>query len=161
MLQRLDDSLPVPRYAHSWDAGADLAASEDLTLAPGERALVGTGIAIALPSGYAAFIHPRSGLALRHGLSVVNTPGTIDAGYRGEIKVCLINTDPRETIHLKRGDLIAQMVIQRVYQARFEIAEQLPSSDRGEGGYGSTGGIADWENESGDHTNASSEGEMK
>ncbi len=140
----LDPELAPPRYAKPGDAGADLATAVDLTLAPGERAVVPTGIAIALPEGYAAFIHPRSGLAARSGLSIVNTPGTIDAGYRGEIKVCLINTDRNEPIQLQRGDLIAQLVIQPVLQANFVQVAELPPSDRGDAGYGSTGGVSTW-----------------
>ena len=139
---RLDPDVPLPRYARAGDAGADLVTTEDLDLPPGERALVGTGLALAIPPGYAGFVHPRSGLAARGGLSVVNTPGTIDAGYRGEIKVCLINHDPREPVRLRRGDRIAQLVIQRVEQARFVEVDRLPESDRGAGGYGSTGGHA-------------------
>jgi dUTP pyrophosphatase len=114
-----------------------------VTLKPGERSLVGTGIAIALPDGYAAFVHPRSGLAARHGVSIVNSPGTVDAGYRGEIKVCLVNLDPAEPVSLRRGDRIAQLVIQRVEKARFVEVDRLPGSARGEGGYGSTGGFGD------------------
>lgn len=140
-VQRLDRDLPLPSYAHPGDAGADLLTTVDLTLAPGERAMVPTGIAIALPEGYAAFVHPRSGLAARHGLSIVNTPGTIDAGYRGEIKVMLVNHDPREPIELRRGDRIAQLVVQRVERARFAEVGELPGSVRGAGGYGSTGGF--------------------
>lgn len=147
LVQRLDAGLPLPRYAHPEDAGADLAIATDLELAPGRRALVPTGIAIALPVGYAAFVHPRSGLAARHGLSIVNAPGTIDAGYRGEIKVCLINLDPSEPIRLRRGDLIAQLVVQPVSAALFRPVEQLPDSVRGAGGYGSTGGISAWAEE--------------
>jgi dUTP pyrophosphatase len=140
-VQRLDADLPLPAYAHPGDAGADLRTTVDVTLAPGERALVPTGIAIALPEGYAAFVHPRSGLAARHGLSVVNTPGTVDAGYRGEVKVMLINHDLREPIELRRGDRIAQLVVQRVERARFHEVPGLPGSVRGDGGYGSTGGF--------------------
>lgn len=140
-ITRLDD-LATLTYARPGDAGADLVSMVDLTLDPGERALVPTGIALALPEGYAAFVHPRSGLALRHGLSVVNTPGTIDAGYRGEIAVCLINHDLREAVHVRRGDRIAQLVIQRVETARFVEVDALPESARGTGGYGSTGGHA-------------------
>ncbi len=138
---RLDPELPLPAYAHPGDAGADLLTTVDVTLAPGERALVPTGIAIALPQGYVALVHPRSGLAARHGLSIVNTPGTIDAGYRGEIKVLLINHDPRDTIELRRGDRVAQLVIQRYEQAHFSEVAELPESSRGDGGYGSTGGF--------------------
>jgi dUTP pyrophosphatase len=138
---RLDPDLPLPAYAHPGDAGADLLTTVDVALAPGERALVPTGIALALPDGYVALVHPRSGLAARHGLSIVNTPGTIDAGYRGEIKVLLINHDPREPIELRRGDRIAQLVVQRYEQARFTEVAELPASSRGDGGYGSTGGF--------------------
>jgi len=140
-LVRLDPDLPPPSYAHPGDAGADLMTAVDVTLAPGERVLVPTGVAIALPPGHVAFVHPRSGLAARHGLSIVNTPGTIDAGYRGEIKVLLINHDPREPIELHRGDRVAQLVVQRVEQALFVEVEALPDSRRGDGGYGSTGGF--------------------
>jgi dUTP pyrophosphatase len=138
---RLDADLPVPAYAHPGDAGADLRTTVDVSLAPGERALVPTGIGIALPEGYVALVHPRSGLAARHGLSIVNTPGTVDAGYRGEVKVMLINHDPVTAVELRRGDRIAQLVIQRVERARFVEVGQLPDSVRGEGGYGSTGGF--------------------
>ncbi|MDQ6526485.1 dUTP diphosphatase [Nocardioides sp. LHD-245] len=140
-VQQLDPDLPLPAYAHPGDAGADLVTSVDVDLAPGERALVPTGVAVALPEGYVALIHPRSGLAARHGLSIVNTPGTVDAGYRGEIKVLLINHDPVEAITLRRGDRIAQLVVQRVERARFEPVAALPDSVRGSGGYGSTGGF--------------------
>ena len=138
---RLDPDLPLPAYAHPGDAGADLLTTVDVVLAPGERALVPTGIALALPVGYVALVHPRSGLAARHGLSIVNTPGTIDSGYRGEIKVLLINHDPREAIELRRGDRVAQLVVQRYEQARFTEVAELPASSRGDGGYGSTGGF--------------------
>jgi dUTP pyrophosphatase len=141
LVSRLDPDLPLPSYAHPGDAGADLLTTVDITLAPGERGLVPTGIAIALPEGYVALVHPRSGLAARHGLSIVNTPGTVDAGYRGEIKVMLINHDPREPIELRRGDRIAQLVIQRVERALFTEVGDLPESVRGAGGYGSTGGF--------------------
>jgi dUTP pyrophosphatase len=141
LIQRLDPDLPLPAYAHPGDAGADLTTSVDIELAPGERALVPTGIAVALPDGYAAFVHPRSGLAVRAGVGVVNAPGTVDAGYRGEIKVLLINHDRAEPVRLRRGDRIAQLVIQRVETARFHEVELLPGSARGEGGYGSTGGF--------------------
>jgi dUTP pyrophosphatase len=139
LLQRVSPDIPVPGYAHPGDAGADLVAAEDVLIAPGERALVPTGVAVALPAGYAAFVHPRSGLALRHGLSIVNAPGTIDAGYRGEIKVLLLNTDARSEVRLRRGDRIAQLVLQRVETARFVEVSTLPESARGSGGYGSTG----------------------
>lgn len=138
-LTRLDPGVPIPGYAHPGDAGADLVTTSDLDLAPGERAVVGTGVAIALPEGFAAFVHPRSGLAARAGLTVVNAPGTVDAGYRGEIKVCLINHDPRERVQLRRGDRIAQLVVQRVERVMFAEVAELPDSVRGNGGYGSTG----------------------
>jgi dUTP pyrophosphatase len=138
---RLDPDLPVPSYAHPGDAGADLFARVDVTLAPGERKLVPTGLAIALPEGFVALVHPRSGLANRSGLSIVNAPGTIDAGYRGEIQVCLVNLDPTTSIELSRGDRIAQLVIQRFESATFVEVDELPDSVRGEGGYGSTGGF--------------------
>jgi dUTP pyrophosphatase len=141
-LRRLDPGLPPPAYAHPGDAGADLMTAVDVTLEPGERRLVPTGVAIALPAGYVALVHPRSGLAARHGLSIVNTPGTVDAGYRGEIKVLLINLDPTEKVTLRRGDRIAQLVIQRVERARFVDVDELPGSPRGDGGYGSTGGFS-------------------
>ena len=141
-IRRLDPGLPLPSYAHPGDAGADLCSAVDLTLQPGERALVSTGIALALPEGYVALVHPRSGLAARHGISIVNAPGTIDAGYRGEVKVCLVNTDPREPFTVRRGDRIAQLVIQRFESAVFVEAEDLPESARGAGGYGSTGGFS-------------------
>nr|WP_261820608.1 dUTP diphosphatase [Nocardioides sp. OK12] len=139
---RLDADLPLPSYAHPGDAGADLLTTVDVRLEPGERALVPTGIAIALPAGYVALVHPRSGLAARHGVSIVNTPGTVDAGYRGEVKVLLVNLDPRERVELRRGDRVAQLVVQRVERARFVEVAALPSSLRGDGGYGSTGGFA-------------------
>jgi dUTP pyrophosphatase len=139
---RLDPGVPLPTYAHPGDAGADLVTTIDLDLGPGERVLAPTGISLALPDGLAAFVHPRSGLALRLGLSIVNTPGTIDAGYRGEIKVLLVNHDPVERIRLSRGDRIAQLVIQRVERVTFAEVETLPESARGAGGYGSTGGHA-------------------
>ena len=136
---RLDPDVPVPGYAHPGDAGADLTTTVDVTLGPGERAMVPTGIAVALPEGYVGLVHPRSGLAAKHGLSVVNTPGTIDAGYRGEVKVLLVNHDPVEPVTLKRGDRIAQLVVQRFERARFVEVGVLPDSVRGIGGYGSTG----------------------
>lgn len=136
---RLDAELPLPAYAHPGDAGADLVTTSDVTIAPGERAMVGTGIALALPNGFAAFVHPRSGLAHRLGVSIVNTPGTVDAGYRGEIKVLLVNHDLREPASFKRGDRIAQLVVQRVERARFHEVDRLPGSARGANGYGSTG----------------------
>ena len=131
-----------PRYAQPGDAGADLCAAEDVDLAPGERALVRTGIAIALPDGYAGFVHPRSGLAAKHGVTLVNAPGTIDAGYRGEIKVILLNTDLARPVSLRRGDRIAQLVVQRVENVTFREVPALPESARGDNGFGSTGGHA-------------------
>ena len=139
LIVRLDPELPLPTYAHPGDAGLDLVTSIDAIVPPGERVLLPTGIAIALPSGYAAFVHPRSGLAVKHGVSLVNAPGTIDAGYRGEISVCLINQDPREPLVLTRGDRVAQLVIQRVEHAILHEVESLPGTDRGSGGFGSTG----------------------
>ncbi|MBN9108011.1 MAG: dUTP diphosphatase [Pseudonocardia sp.] len=139
-LVRLDADVPLPSYARPGDAGADLVTTSDVALGPGERAVVGTGVAVALPPGYAGFVHPRSGLAARAGLSVVNTPGTIDSGYRGEIRVCLINHDPRTELVLRKGDRIAQLVVQRVEHVRFVETDVLPGSERGAGGYGSTGG---------------------
>jgi dUTP pyrophosphatase len=143
LITRLDPGLPLPAYAQPGDAGADLVTAEDVDLAPGERALVRTGIAIALPTGYAAFVHPRSGLAARHGVTLVNAPGTIDTGYRGEIKVILLNTDATRPVSLRRGDRIAQLVVQRVENVTFREVPALPGSARGEGGFGSTGGHAD------------------
>ncbi|OLT30910.1 deoxyuridine 5'-triphosphate nucleotidohydrolase [Actinomadura sp. CNU-125] len=142
LIKRLDPELPLPSYAHAGDAGADLVAAEDVELPPGERAVVPTGIAIALPDGYAAFVHPRSGLGARLGVTIVNAPGTVDAGYRGEIKVTLLNTDRRATVRLRRGDRIAQMVVQRVETAVFHEVAALPGSARGTGGFGSTGGYS-------------------
>lgn len=140
LITRLNPDVPLPSYARTSDAGADLAAAEDVELAPGERALVRTGIAVALPTGYAAFVHPRSGLAAKYGVTVVNAPGTIDAGYRGEIKVILLNTDQARTVSFRRGDRIAQLVVQRVEQATFREVADLPGTDRGADGFGSTGG---------------------
>lgn len=141
LVQRLDPDVPLPGYAMPGDAGADIVTTVDVELAPGERTMVPTGIAVAVPDGYAAFVHPRSGLAARHGVSIVNAPGTIDAGYRGQIYVVLVNHDPKETVTLRRGDRIAQMVIQRVEHAAFVPVESLPDSVRGAGGHGSTGGF--------------------
>jgi dUTP pyrophosphatase len=143
LITRLDPGVPLPAYARPGDAGADLVTAEDVDLAPGERALVRTGIAIALPSGYAAFVHPRSGLAAKHGVTLVNAPGTIDAGYRGEIKVILLNTDAARPVSLRRGDRIAQLVVQRVENVTFREVTALPGSARGGGGFGSTGGQGD------------------
>ena len=142
LVQRLDEGLPLPAYAHPGDAGADLVAREDVELAPGGRATVPTGVAIAIPHGYAAFVHPRSGLAARLGVTILNGPGTVDAGYRGEIQVTLVNTDA-ERVLIRRGDRIAQLVVQRVEQAEFVEVAHLPGSERGTGGHGSTGGFAD------------------
>jgi dUTP diphosphatase len=142
LITRLDPDVPLPSYARPDDAGADLVCAEDVDLAPGQRAVVGTGIAIALPAGYAAFVHPRSGLAARHGVTLVNAPGTIDAGYRGEIKVVLLNTDPATPVSFRRGDRIAQLVVQRVERAAFREVAALPGSARGDNGFGSTGGHA-------------------
>ena len=142
LVQRLDAELPMPAYALPGDAGADLVTAVDVTLGPGQRAVVPTGIALALPQGYAAFVHPRSGLAARFGVALVNAPGTIDAGYRGEIKVILINLDPISPVVLRRGDRIAQLVVQQVAAARFVEVPELPMTERGSGGLGSTGGHA-------------------
>nr|WP_202627549.1 dUTP diphosphatase [Cellulomonas sp. APG4] len=139
MLVLLDDELPEPAYAHPGDAGADLVTRVDVVLAPGARSTVPTGVSIALPDGYAGFVHPRSGLAARHGITVVNAPGTVDAGYRGEIQVTLLNTGDEEVV-LRRGDRVAQLVVQRVEHARFVRAERLPGSHRGANGFGSSGG---------------------
>ncbi|MFI9511157.1 dUTP diphosphatase [Nocardia sp. NPDC052566] len=141
-LLRLDPGIPVPTRAHHGDAGVDLCTTEDVILEPGERVLVGTGVAVALPVGTVGLIHPRSGLAAKTGLSVVNTPGTVDAGYRGEIKVCLINHDPRTPIELRRGDRIAQLLVQRVELVDFVEVDSLDETTRGAGGYGSSGGHA-------------------
>ena len=139
LITRLDPGLPLPAYEHPGDAGMDLRSRVDVTLRPGERALVPTGMAIALPDGYAAFVCARSGLALRHGIGLVNAPGVVDAGYRGEIGVILVNHDPEAAVSLSRGDRIAQLVVQRVDRVRLVEVEQLPGSHRGEGGFGSTG----------------------
>jgi dUTP pyrophosphatase len=141
LLLRLDPDLPVPSYAHPGDAGADLLSAVDVTIAPGRRETVPTGVAIALPDGFVGLVHPRSGLAARHGLTVVNAPGTVDAGYRGEIRVTLLNTDPDEPVGIRRGDRIAQLLVQRVSRAQFVEVERLPGSARGADGFGSTGGF--------------------
>jgi len=143
LIRRIDPALPLPGRAHHGDAGVDVYAARDVELGPGERAVVPTGIAIALPDGYAAFVHPRSGLAARHGVTLVNAPGTIDAGYRGEIAVTMINTDRSAPVRFRRGDRIAQLVVQRVERAVFCEVKSLPGSARGEGGFGSTGGHRD------------------
>lgn len=138
-IKRVDKELPLPAYAHAGDAGLDLMASHDAVIAPGERTLIGTGIAVAIPDGYAGFVQPRSGLALRHGLSFANTPGLIDSHYRGEIKVIAVNLDPHSPIDIQRGDKIAQLVIQRVEHVRLIEVDELDKTIRGEGGFGSTG----------------------
>ena len=139
LIVRLDHELPLPSYAHPGDAGLDLVTRVAAVVAPGERALLPTGVAIALPEGYAAFVHPRSGLAVKYGVSLVNAPGTIDAGYRGEIAVSVVNLDPRDPVTFDRGDRIAQLVVQRVEHAILHEVETLPGSDRGESGFGSSG----------------------
>ena len=139
LIKRLDPDIPLPTYAKAGDAGADLCTRIDLTLKPGERVLVPTGISIALPNGFVALVHPRSGLAIKHGISIVNTPGTVDAGYRGELQVILINHDLKESISFKKGDRIAQLVIQQVERAEFIEVQDLPGSERSTGGFGSTG----------------------
>ncbi|MGN9765578.1 dUTP diphosphatase [Micromonospora sp. SD12] len=141
-VRQLDPELPLPAYAHPGDAGADLVAAADVELPPGGRALVPTGVAIALPEGYVGLVHPRSGLAARLGVTVLNAPGTVDAGYRGEILVNLINHDRDTPAKISRGDRIAQLVVQRVARADFRPASELPESRRGSGGHGSTGGHA-------------------
>lgn len=138
-IKRLDPDLPLPVYAHDGDAGLDLLAAEHCELAPGERHAVPTGIAVAIPEGYAGFVHARSGRALREGLGVANGPGLIDAGYRGEIKVIVVNLDVSEAIKIERGDKIAQLVIQRVERADLQEVDELPDTSRGSGGFGSTG----------------------
>lgn len=141
-VRRLEPDLPLPAYAHPGDAGADLVAAEDVELPPGGRTLVRTGVAIALPEGYVGLVHPRSGLAARLGVTVLNAPGTVDAGYRGEIMVNLVNHDRSTPARISRGDRIAQLVVQRVERAAFHVADELPASPRGVGGHGSTGGHA-------------------
>jgi dUTP pyrophosphatase len=137
----LDPGLPLPSFAHPGDAGADLCSAVEVTLAPGERVLVPTGVAIALPRGHVGFVHPRSGLAARHGISIVNAPGTVDEGYRGEILVNLVNLDPHDPFDVRRGDRIAQLVVQRVSVAQFVEVDSLPESSRGETGHGASGGF--------------------
>ena len=138
-VRRLDPDLPLPAYAHPGDAGADLRAAEEVVLPPGGRAVVRTGMAVAVPDGFAAFVHPRSGLAAGHGITLVNAPGTIDAGYRGEVKVVLLNTDPAQPFKVSRGDRIAQLVVQPVARVRIVEVDELPPTPRGDGGFGSTG----------------------
>ena len=139
LIARLDPSVPMPSYSKPGDAGADISTRIDIVLKPGERALVPTGISIALPDGYVALVHPRSGLAIKNGVTMVNAPGTVDAGYRGELACIMINHDPTESVTFKKGDRIAQLVIQKVERAVFTEVEQLPGSKRGTGGFGSTG----------------------
>jgi len=139
LITRLDDSIPLPAYGRPGDAGADICTRIDVTIEPGERALVPTGLSIALPQGFAAFVHPRSGLSIKHGVSMVNTPGTVDAAYRGELQIILINHDLREAISFVKRDRIAQLVIQRVEHATFVEVDSLPGTERGAGGFGSTG----------------------
>jgi len=138
-IQRLDKGLPLPSYAHEGDAGLDLFSTDDVSLAPGRRELIGTGISVAIPQGFAGFVQPRSGLALRHGLTFVNSPGLIDSHYRGEIMLIAINHDPESTVEIRRGDKVAQLVIQRVERVLLDEVEQLDDTVRGEGGFGSTG----------------------
>lgn len=138
-IKRLDEGLPLPRYAHEGDAGLDLYSAADVTIEPGERCLVPTGIAVAIPEGYAGFVQPRSGLAIKQGLSLVNTPGLIDSHYRGELKVIAINLDPEEPIVIRRGDKLAQLVIQQVCRCTLVEVDELDATARGEGGFGSTG----------------------
>jgi dUTP pyrophosphatase len=140
-VRRLDPELPMPAYAHPGDAGADLCSRVEVTIQPGQRVLVPTGVALALPPGHAGFVHPRSGLAARHGISIVNAPGTVDEGYRGEILVNLVNLDPREPFTVRRGDRIAQLVVQRVARARLIEVDSLDETSRGDTGHGSTGGF--------------------
>ncbi|WP_328667529.1 dUTP diphosphatase [Streptomyces sp. NBC_00322] len=142
LIRRVDPEVPLPSYAHPGDAGADLVTCEAVEIAPGERVVLSTGVSIALPDGYAAFVHPRSGLAARCGVALVNAPGTVDAGYRGEIKVIVVNLDPRESVRFDRFDRIAQLVVQQVEKVRFHEVAELPGSARAEGGFGSTGGHA-------------------
>ena len=139
LVQRIDPDVALPAYAHPGDAGIDLSTTVAATLEPGQRTLLPTGIAIALPAGYGAFVHPRSGLAVKYGVSLLNAPGTIDAGYRGEIKVSIVNLDPTSPVTFARGDRVAQLVVQRVERVRWHEVTTLPGSDRSEGGFGSTG----------------------
>ncbi len=155
-LQLLSSAVGVPAYAHAGDAGVDLCTTADLTVAPGQRVLAPTGVALAIPDGYAGFIHPRSGLASRHGLTVANAPGTIDSGYRGEISVALVNLDASDPVVLRRGDRIAQLILQRVERVEFRQVERLPDSGRGSQGFGSTGGYVASGNQAGSRTQAAS-----
>ncbi|MEV7289839.1 dUTP diphosphatase [Streptomyces sp. NPDC093252] len=142
LVRRVDPGVPLPAYAHPGDAGADLRTTEACELKPGERVVLPTGVSVALPEGYAAFVHPRSGLAARCGVALVNAPGTVDAGYRGEIKVIVVNLDPRDRVRFERYDRIAQLVVQQVERVRFQEVAELPGSARAAGGFGSTGGHA-------------------
>jgi dUTP pyrophosphatase len=142
-VRRLDPELPLPRYAHPGDAGADLYAASDVTLPPGERALVPTGVALAIPDGWVGLVHPRSGLAARHGISIVNAPGAVDAGYRGEILVNLVNLDPRASFTVHRGDRIAQLILQQVARMEFAEVDSLEPTSRGDTGHGASGGFGD------------------
>ena len=142
-VRRLDADLPLPSYAHPGDAGADLRAASDVTLEPGERSLVPTGVALAIPDGWVGLVHPRSGLAAKHGISIVNAPGTVDAGYRGEILVNLINLDPRDAFTVRRGDRIAQLVVQQVARVEFLEVDSLEATSRGDTGHGASGGFGD------------------
>lgn len=151
-VHRLDDGVPLPTYAQPGDAGADLVTTVGVDLAPGERAVLPTGLAIALPAGYAAFVHPRSGLAARYGVSLVNAPGTVDAGYRGEICVTVVNLDPRNPVQFQRGDRVAQLVVQRVEQVDWVAVDELPDSVRGAAGFGSTGGFGTQTHSEPDHS---------
>ncbi|MFJ3672850.1 dUTP diphosphatase [Streptomyces sp. NPDC090106] len=142
LIRRVDPDVPLPSYEHPGDAGADLRTTEGRELKPGERAVLPTGVSVALPEGYAAFVHPRSGLAARCGVALVNAPGTVDAGYRGEIKVIVVNLDPHDSVRFERFDRIAQLVVQQVERVSFREVAELPDSARAEGGFGSTGGHA-------------------
>jgi dUTP pyrophosphatase len=142
-VRRLDPGLPLPSYAHPGDAGADLCAAADVTLQPGERSLVPTGVALAIPEGWVGLVHPRSGLAAKHGISIVNAPGTVDAGYRGEILVNLVNLDPRDAFTVRRGDRIAQLVVQQVARVEFLEVDSLEDTSRGDTGHGASGGFGD------------------
>jgi dUTP pyrophosphatase len=148
-IRRIDPDLPLPSYAHPGDAGADLVAAQEAELAPGGRAVVRTGIAVAIPDGYVGLVHPRSGLAARLGVTVLNAPGTVDAGYRGEVLVILVNHDREKTVKISRGDRIAQLVVQRVERAVFHVVDSLDDTARGAGGTGSTGGHQSLESEGG------------
>ena len=139
LVRRLDPGVPLPSYAHHGDAGADLVTISDVTIEPGERVVLGTGLSVALPDGWVGLVAPRSGLAARHGIGMVNAPGVLDAGYRGEVRVILVNHDPHKPVSLRRGDRVAQLVLQRVARAAFREVDELPESDRGAGGFGSTG----------------------